>query len=197
MHEPVGGTILDPDEKDGLLFRHIDTRVELDQMEQINIQQGMLWLLRKRVTVDDLLCESFVRQLHRKLFGQVWKWAGSYRLTEKNIGIAPEQVVVQLRLLMDDTRFWIINSVFKPQELALRFHHRLVYIHPFPNGNGRLSRIMADAILTKILAENPIKWGEKSINSEGSIRSNYINALRRADKSDYSVLLQLYGVSSE
>jgi Fic-DOC domain mobile mystery protein B len=197
MHEPVGGTILDPDEKDGLLFRHIDTRVELDQMEQINIQQGMLWLLRKRVTAEDLLCESFVRQLHRKLFGQVWKWAGSYRLTEKNIGIAPEQVVVQLRLLMDDTRFWIINSVFKPQELALRFHHRLVYIHPFPNGNGRLSRIMADAILTKILAENPIKWGEKSINSEGSIRSNYINALRRADKSDYSVLLRLYGVSTE
>ena len=197
MYEPVGGTVLDPDEKDGLLFPHIDTRGELDQMEQINIQQGLLWLLRKRVTAEDIMSDSFVRELHRKLFGQVWRWAGSYRLTEKNIGIAPEQVAVQLRILMDDTRYWIKNSIFNPQELALRFHHRLVYIHPFPNGNGRLSRIMADTILIKILGESAIEWGEKSMNTEGSIRSNYINALKRADKNDYSVLLQLYGVSSE
>ena len=193
MKEPDGATPLDPDEKEGLLFPHIGTRGELDQMEQVNIQQGLIWLGRKPITAESLLSDYFVRELHKKLFSNVWKWAGTYRCTEKSIGIAPEQISVQLRLLMDDTQFWVRASTFPPRELALRFHHRLVLIHSFPNGNGRHSRIMADAILTKILETQPIEWGGRSLNKEGNARTEYINALRQADKNNYSILLKLYG----
>lgn len=193
MKEPDGATPLDPDEKDGLLFSHIDTRGELDQMEQVNIQQGLQWLQGKRIASDDLLSEYFVRQLHQKLFNHVWKWAGKYRRTEKNIGIAPEQIAVQLRLLMDDARYWIRAETFSGKELVLRFHHRLVLIHPFTNGNGRHSRIMADAVLTKLLSDTPIEWGGRNLNNAGNVRTEYINALRKADKGDYSALLKLYG----
>lgn len=192
MKEPVGATPLDPDERDGLLFPHIDTRGELDQMEQVNIQQGLLWLHNKSLSNDDLLTDSFARQLHQKLFSDVWKWAGEYRRTEKSIGIAPEQISVQTRLLMDDTRFWVENDTYPAKELALRFHHRLVKIHIFPNGNGRHSRIMADAILTKLLSTQPIKWGDRNLTKAGDIRMNYINALRQADREDYSALFELY-----
>lgn len=192
MKEPDGATPLDPDERDGLLFPHIDTRGELDQMEQVNIQQGLLWLHNKKLSSDDLLSDYFARQLHQKLFSDVWKWAGEYRRTEKNIGIAPEQISVQTRRLMDDVRFWIENGTYPAKELALRFHHRLVQIHLFPNGNGRHSRIMADAILTKILSVPPIRWGGRDLTKAGNIRTDYIKALRQADKADYSVLFNLY-----
>ncbi len=193
MKEPDGATPLDPDEKEGLLFPHIDTRDELDQMEQVNIQQGLMWLGRKTVSVKNLLSDSFVRELHQKLFGSVWKWAGTYRHTEKNIGIAAEQISVQIRLLMDDAQFWVQASTYAPKELALRFHHRLVSIHAFPNGNGRHSRIMADALLTKILDARPVDWSGQRINKECDVRSEYIAALQQADKGDYHLLLKLYG----
>jgi len=192
MKEPDDATPLDPDERDGLLFPHIDTRGELDQMEQVNIQQGLSWLHNKKLSNDDLLTDSFARQLHQKLFSDVWKWAGEYRRTEKSIGIAPEQISVQARLLMDDTRFWVENDTYPAKELALRFHHRLVKIHLFPNGNGRHSRIMADAILTKLLSTQPIEWGGRNLTKAGDIRMNYINALRQADREDYSALFELY-----
>ncbi len=192
MTEPDGATTLDPDEKEGLLFPHIGIRSELDQMEQVNIQQGLIWLRRKQVSIDDLLSDYFVRLLHKKLFGNIWAWAGTYRLTEKNLGIAPEQIAVQLRLLVDDVQFWIQSKTFTDKELAIRFHHRLVYIHPFPNGNGRHSRIMADAVLTKLLFASPIDWGGDSLSKTGNVRAEYIEALRKADKGDFSGLIELY-----
>jgi len=193
MKEPDGATPLDPDEKDGLLYAHIDTRGELDQMEQVNIQQGLQWLHRKKMTREELLSDHFARQLHHKLFSDVWKWAGEYRRSEKNIGIAPEQIAEQTRLLMDDARFWIDYETYPAKELALRFHHRLVKIHLFPNGNGRHSRIMADAIMTKLFSVSPIQWVSCDLTLPGDIRANYINALKEADKGDYSLLFGLYG----
>ena len=154
---PTGATPLDPDELTGLKFPHIETRGELDQMEQVNIQDGLRWLGKQKVT--NVLSDIFLRELHKRLFGEVWSWAGSFRLTEKNIGVAPEQIAVTLKNLLDDVKYWREHKTYDPQEIALRFHHRLVQIHCYPNGNGRHARIATDALLQKEL-ENQQLTGE-------------------------------------
>jgi len=147
-------TPLDPDELEGLKHPHVTMRGQLDQLEQANFQDGMTWLGRQRS--PDILSDDFVRHLHRQMFGEVWAWAGTYRLTEKNIGIDPRQISMQLRNLLDDVRYWVEQKTYLPMEIALRFHHRLVYIHPFANGNGRFARIIADALLRRVLGEAPV-----------------------------------------
>lgn len=190
--EPDGSTPLDLDEMAGLLFKHVATRGELDQLEQANIDEGMQWL--KKQKNPDVLSEEFVRKLHRKLFGKVWKWAGSFRTTEKNIGIDPIQIPVELHKLFGDTQYWIENDTLLSKELAVRFHHRLVYIHAFPNGNGRHARIMADAILTKLMDEAEIDWaGGYKLDAMNERRSQYISALKDADGQDFDALLEFVG----
>lgn len=184
-----GATPLDPDEMEGLLFKHVTTRGELDELEQANIQEGLAWL--EKQNNPDVLSEGFVVKLHKQLFGQVWKWAGTFRLTEKNIGVDPYQISVNLRVLLDDARYWVENKTYPPIELAVRFHHRLVQIHPFPNGNGRHSRIMADSILVKLLSENEIDWaGGYRLEDMNERRTEYIAALRKADAGDYDALFK-------
>ncbi|MGJ8530408.1 mobile mystery protein B [Maritalea sp.] len=131
FEEPDGATPLDPDEIAGLKFGHVATRGELDELEQANITQGLQWLGRRRG--GDILTDEFVRRLHKRLFGEVWEWAGTYRLREKNIGIDPFQISVQLRVLLDDARYWAGNGTYAPLEAAARFHHRMVQIHPLPS----------------------------------------------------------------
>jgi len=190
--EPDGSTPLDPDEMEGLLHKHVTTRGELDQLEQANIVDGMTWL--KKQKRPDVLTEGFACELHKRLFGKVWKWAGSFRRTEKNIGIDPVQIAIQLRQLLDDARFWIENNTYPPKELAARFHHKLVYIHLFPNGNGRHARIMADALLTKLMDEPAIDWaGGYRLESMNERRDQYIAALRNADGHDFDALLAFVG----
>ena len=190
--EPDGSTPLDPDEMASLRFKHVTTRGELDQLEQANIDEGMQWL--KKQKRPDVLSEGFVYTLHKKLFGKVWKWAGSFRKTEKNIGVDPIQIAIQLRLLLDDVRYWIENDTYPPKELAARFHHKLVYIHPFPNGNGRHARIMADAILTKLMGEDEIDWaGGYKLDDMNERRIQYIAALRKADGHDFDALFEFVG----
>lgn len=187
-----GQTPLDPDELAGLKHPHVTNRGQLDQLEQANIQQGLIWLGRQRD--PDILSDEFVRKLHRQLFGDVWSWAGTYRSTEKNIGIDPRQIPEQLRNLLDDVRFWIDQATFPPEEIALRFHHRLVYIHPFVNGNGRFARIIADALLQKVLGVKPIDWrGGYELEAINPRREQYIAALRAADRGDYSLLFEFAG----
>jgi Fic-DOC domain mobile mystery protein B len=177
---PEGATPLDPDELAGLRFKHVSTRGELDQLEQAGITDGIKWLAKQKK--PDVLSEAFVCELHRKLFGSVWKWAGTFRRIEKNIGVDPIQVSIQLRQLLDDAKYWVEHGTFEPKELAARFHHKLVYIHPFPNGNGRHARIMADAILTKLLNEPAIDWaGNYRLEAMNERRNEYIAALRAAD----------------
>ena len=189
---PDGATPLEPDEMEGLRFSHVSTRGELDQLEQANIVEGMAWL--KRQKSPDVLTEGFACDLHKQLFGKVWKWAGSFRKTEKNIGVDPVQVAIQLRQLLDDVRFWIENETYPPKELAARFHHKLVYIHLFPNGNGRHARIMADALLTKQLGEPEIDWaGGHKLENMNERRDQYIAAMRSADGHDYTGLLDFVG----
>src|SRR5690606_35031789 len=120
-----------------------------------------------------------------------WLWAGTFRLTEKNIGVDPFQIPVQLRALLDDVQFWVDNDTYDPVEAALRFHHRLVYIHPFPNGNGRFARFMADALLEKLYGEEAIDWyGGYDLQQMNERRADYIDALRAADGGDYRPLLK-------
>jgi len=196
MDYPEGATPLDPDELEGLKFKHVTTRGQLDHLEQANIQEGLRWLSRRKHA--NVLNEAFVRELHKKLFGEVWAWAGTFRTTEKNIGIDPRQVGVQLRMLLDDARYWIENDTYSPIEIAVRFHHRLVYIHLFPNGNGRHARIMADAILINVLGIKPIDWASgHDLQAMNDHRRAYIYSLQEADRGDYRSLLRFVGVDGD
>ena len=190
--EPEGATPLDPDERQGLKFGHVTTRGELDELEQANIEQGLAWVSRRRG--GSIFDDAFIRSLHRKLFGDVWTWAGQYRLTEKNIGVDPLQVPVQLRVLLDDARYQAEHSVFPPLEAAARFHHRMVQIHPFPNGNGRHARVAADILLEEIYDHPPIEWASGfDLQADNERRNAYIAALRAADRGDSGLLLAFVG----
>lgn len=192
MHYPDGATPLDPDEIEGLKFKHITTRVELDYLEQANIESGLIWLNRKKNY--DILTEQFIRDVHKMLFGDIWKWAGTFRKTEKNIGINPVHISTQLRLLLDDVRFWIEHKTYSTIEIAVRFHHKLVYIRLFPNGNGRHSRIIADVLL-KSNGHNEIDWsGGFNLQTMNERRKQYIRALRVADGGDYGPLLSFASI---
>ena len=186
-----GATPLDPDELAGLKFKHVTTRSQLDELEQANIVTGLLWL-KKNIARDDVLTINFAMDLHKALFKEVWTWAGSFRLTEKNIGIDPFQISVALKNLLDDLSAWIEFSSYPTIETVLRFHHQLVKIHPFPNGNGRFSRIYADIITEKYFAITPVQWGGRNLDKMTEMRKDYINALRTADGGDLSLLLKLY-----
>lgn len=190
MIEPYGTTPLEPEEREGLRFTHIETRAELDRMEQANMQDGMRWLARQRNPA--VLTEDFVRELHRRLFGEVWRWAGTFRQTEKNIGVAPERIGIELRKLLEDCRYWIDHGTWPSAELALRFHHRLVWIHLFPNGNGRHARILCDALSVHELETTPIRWGGGALQFDGGHRDAYIKALRAADGGNMQPLLDLF-----
>ncbi|WP_339830995.1 mobile mystery protein B [uncultured Parvibaculum sp.] len=191
--EPDGATPLDPDEREGLRFRHVTTRGELNELEQANVQNGLLWLARRRK--GDVLSERFMRELHRRMFGDVWRWAGAFRQTEKNIGIDPLHIAVELRKLLDDARYWATNGTYAPLEAAARFHHRLVAIHLFANGNGRHARIATDLYLEEYFDHPPVDWaaGHDLLHTNGR-RDAYIAALRAADAGEYSALLEFVGM---
>lgn len=191
MTEPEGATPLTPDERAGMRFRHVQTRGELDRLEQANLQDGMRWLDKQRQ--PDVLSEAFARKLHQKLFGEVWRWAGQFRATEKNIGVAPERIAVALHDHLKDAQHWAGHGTYPPVELALRFHHRLVQIHCFANGNGRHARIMTDALCTHVLKIPPIRWAGSDLQASSAHRRAYIRALQAADAHDIGPLLVLFG----
>lgn len=176
---PDGATPLDPDEVEGLKLTHITTRSELDRWEQDNILEALHWLESTRP--KDILNEQFIRKLHRKMFGNVWKWAGKFRLSDKNIGGPWHQVPIELKTLCNDVTVWIEVGQMPPDEMAARLHHRLVSIHPFSNGNGRHARLMADLLLENVLSQQKFTWGSRNLVKAGDVRSTYISALRAAD----------------
>lgn len=179
-------TPLDPDEREGLIPNYITLRRELNEAEAINIAEAERWAFsRKR----DVLDEGTLKALHRQMFGKVWKWAGDIRQTEKTIGIDPVRIGVELKTLLDDVRYWIANETYPADEIAVRFHHRLVAIHPFPNGNGRHARLAAD-ILIKQLDGDRFTWGRKNMVEPSATRKAYVAALQKADAHDISDLLE-------
>ncbi len=185
-----GQTPLDEDEKDGLLIKTILTRQDLDEFEQQNIEDAMEWVFRKSFSVEQLFTEQFIKNLHKRMYGNVWSWAGTFRKTNKNIGVDKWQISTQLKNLVDDTLYWIENKTYSDDEITIRFKHILVNIHCFPNGNGRHSRLMADIIISKIYRRNMYSWGEESIVKQGNTRVNYLKALKEADKGNYEMLLE-------
>jgi Fic-DOC domain mobile mystery protein B len=185
-----GQTPIDEDEKTGLLIPEITTRAELDEFEQWNIEQAVQWSLTKTFKPEAILSEAFIRELHKRMFGRVWAWAGEFRKTDKNIGVEKWQISTELKKLVDDTLYWIANKSYGPDEIAIRFKHQLVSIHCFSNGNGRHSRLIADIIANKIFNRPVFSWGANSIKDPKELRKSYIQALRAADKGDYSALVE-------
>jgi Fic-DOC domain mobile mystery protein B len=192
LHYENGQTPLDEDEKDCLLIPSVTTRGELDELEQRNIEDAILWTVqrRRRFTATEILTERFVRELHQKMLGDVWEWAGSFRQSNKNIGVDKYQISVELRILLDDCKFWIAQNTFPPDEIAIRFKHRIVSIHCFANGNGRHSRLMGDMITEKIFGREVFSWGAAGLIQQGEFRSNYLQALNAADNGNYHPLLK-------
>lgn len=184
---PEGATPLDPDEAEGLRLTHITTRAELDRWEQENIAEAEAWGFRRAQT--DILSDGFIKRLHKRMFGHVWRWAGSYRRTGKNIGLPAWQIATELRTLCADCATWIEQGTYPPDEIAVRFHHRLTAIHPFANGNGRHARLMTDILLAHLLKQPRFTWGSGNLVNAGDCRTQYINALRAADRHDYGPLL--------
>jgi Fic-DOC domain mobile mystery protein B len=183
-----GATPLDYDELKGLLPTHITTRNELDFLEMENINQAIIW--SDKLKTNDILNIKFICKLHKQMFSNVWKWAGKFRKSKKNIGIPYIQIEVELQTLCDDSHAWIEYDTYPPDEFAARFHHRLVFIHPFSNGNGRHARLMADLILEKLFTTEVFSWGGESLANYNKTREEYITALKMADKHDYSLLLE-------
>ena len=186
-----GATPLDPNEIEGLIPDYITTQKELNILEQQNIIEGMNWAEKQKK--PDVLSITFNHKLHKQMFNQVWKWAGKTRTTDKNIGVHWQQIHTQLDNLFKNTQYWIENKTYKWDELAARFHHRLVSIHSFPNGNGRHARLMTDVLL-KSNNQKSFTWGEKMHSSpieiEGTTRKAYLSALKKADKNNFIDLIK-------
>lgn len=183
---PAGATPLDPDEAAGLIPSHISHHGQLNEWELVNIVKGERWAFGRKHA--DLLSSAFVRKLHKRMFGETWRWAGTFRTTEKNIGIDPIRIQPMLFDLCADVTAQLTLKSLPLDEIAARFSHRLVSIHPFANGNGRLSRTMADLLLVQQGATR-FSWGAANLARDGDVRQQYLDALRSADAKNYSPLL--------
>jgi len=178
-------TPLTDEEREQLIPAYITLRHELNEAEQINIGQALRWATaRKR----DVLDQNFLRQLHKRMFGDVWRWAGRYRTSARNIGVDAYRITMDVHQAIDDACYWIEHKTYPPDEIAVRFSHRLVAIHPFPNGNGRISRLIGD-LLAQQLEQEPFTWGRANLVDVGETRARYIEALRAADNHDIKPLL--------
>ena len=185
---PTGATPLDPDETGGLLLSHITTREELNHWEQMNIGEAEEWAFNRKH--KDLLSQAFICRLHKKMFGSIWAWAGQFRKSMKNLGVQPWQIALEVNQLCQDTSEWIKSATYEPDEICIRFHHKLVWIHPFANGNGRHASLMADLLSKQIFNNEPFTWGRTDLMGPGKSRAAYITALQAADQQDYSLLQQ-------
>jgi Fic-DOC domain mobile mystery protein B len=185
IEEDDGSTPLTEEEREQLIPSYITLKRELNEAEQANILDTESWAFNRK---RDVLNERFLTDLHNRMFGRVWRWAGSYRSSQKNVGIDAYRIPIDLRQLTEDCRYWIEHETYSPDEIATRFHHRLVAIHPFPNGNGRHARLATDLLLTT-LAQQRFSWGQVNLVDASETRDTYIDALRAADKHDYGPLL--------
>jgi Fic-DOC domain mobile mystery protein B len=189
FNEPNDATPLTHEEREGLLQAWITHRSDLNEAEQANIVKASAWARRRRgLKTLDLLTEDFAKSLHRRMFGEVWNGAGRYRRSERNIGIDAYRLPTDTPMMFEDVRFWVEHRTYPPDEIAVRLHHRLVAIHPFPNGNGRHARLMAD-LLIEHLGGTCFSWGGGKIMGVSQLRERYVAALRSADAHDIGPLL--------
>jgi Fic-DOC domain mobile mystery protein B len=182
-------TPLDEDEKEGLLITTITTHGELDEFEQLGVEKAIEWTMKRKVGLQQILTEDFVRELHKRMFGDIWKWAGQFRTSNKNLGVDKNQIRTEVKKLLDDCQYWIDHKVFAGDEIAVRFSHRIVTIHPFSNGNGRHSRLIADILVSHGFGRTHFSWGSINLTAHGAARSAYLKALREAGENDYQSLI--------
>lgn len=178
-------TLVPPDKRADLIPSHITLRSELNALEQDNILSASIWALQRR---HDPVSESFARKLHRRMFRKVWRWAGKFRTTNTNLGVDHTLIQPRLYEVVDNAQFWVENKTYPPDEIAVRFHHALVSVHPFPDGNGRWSRLMADVLASR-LGRPRFTWGGGELAEAGEMRDEYIAAVKAADNHDFALLL--------
>jgi len=178
-------TLRQVEEREELIPSYIALRHELNEAEQTNIGEAQRWAQSRRRNV---LNREFLNELHRRMFRDVWRWAGQYRTTTRNIGVDAYRISMDIQQAIDDARYWVEHATYPPGEIAMRFSHRLVFIHPFPKGNGRFSRLVGD-LLAEQLGEVPFTWGQTNLVDAGGTRAKYVEALRAADKHDIEPLL--------
>jgi Fic-DOC domain mobile mystery protein B len=183
-----GNTSLSPEELRDLI-PNLATKEELNEWERENILLAREWAIGDRTRPSDMVADEYVRKLHGKMFDQTWKWAGQYRRTEKNIGVPAHEIRERLAALFGDVRYWIEKRTFSADEIAVRFHHRLVFIHAFVNGNGRHARLLADVLVMK-LGRRVFTWGSGDLVKPGEARARYLEAIRAADAGDIPLLLE-------
>jgi Fic-DOC domain mobile mystery protein B len=183
--EDNANTPLSVDEREQLIPSYISLRHELNEAEQVNIGAALRWADSHR---PDVLDRAFLSELHQRMFGEVWRWAGQYRTTARNIGVDAYRIAEDVQHAINDARYWIEHATYPPDEIAVRFSHRLVAIHPFPNGNGRLSRLVGD-LLARRLEQPAFTWGWVSLVDAGETRARYVEALRAADNHNIQPLL--------
>ena len=183
--EPDNATALTPEERRDLIPVHITYRHELNEAEQENIAGAQQWALARR---RHLLTEKFIKDLLRHMLGDVWRWAGKFRSSDRNLGVPFYEIPVVLRQLLDDANAWIEHRTYARDEIPVLLHHRLVQIHPFPNGNGRHSRLVADLLVMQLGGER-FTWGSATLHDANDVRRRYIDALHAADQHDLAPLL--------
>jgi Fic-DOC domain mobile mystery protein B len=181
----AAGTPLDPQEREGLIPTHVTTREQLNELEAKNILDAIGWAFKRKRNIID---ENFLLGLHRRMFRKVWRWAGKYRATERNLGVLPHKIQVDIRALLDNVGYWTENKTFPPDEIALRFHHGLVLIHPFANGNGRWSRLASDILIVQTGGTRFSWGGGADLQTPGEDRDRYIAALKKADGHEFGPL---------
>lgn len=193
LTEPSGATPLTDEERRGLRLPVL-TRAELNQVEAENISRAMTWLFLsgRRLRPASVIREAWLAGLHRRMYDQVWTWAGKYRTADRNLGVPYWQVRMDMRTLETDAQSWLADtspSRFGLDECAVRFGYRLVVIHPFPNGNGRWARLASDALVAA-LGGRRFTWGGASLAEPSQVRRAYIAALQTADRTgDFEPLM--------
>jgi len=185
FHADDHATPITPAERDELIPTHVTLRGELNELEQKNIAEADSWAFTRKRGV---LGEPFLLGLHRRMFKRIWRWAGQYRKSDRNLGVKPHLIQPQLRQTIDDAQYWVDHKSYDTDEIAVRFHHRLVAIHPFPNGNGRWSRLAADLLIVRMGGKR-FSWGRANLQTPGDVRAAYIKALQAADNHDFTSLI--------
>jgi len=185
-----GQSLLEEDEKEGILIKTVTTQEELDELEQLNIERAIAWTIGKKFKPATIFTEQFIKKVHKQMFGDVWKWAGSFRKSEKNIGIEWIKIGVELKYLLDDTTYWAEKKTYPSDEIAIRFKHRLVKIHCFPDGNGRHSRLMADIIIESVFNKEVFPWHRSNMVKPDETRKLYLAAIRVGDNGNIQPLIE-------
>ncbi len=188
-----GKTPIDPNESEGLIPA-LATQDELNEFEALNILEGLAWSLRRDNQAKLFKDQESLKRLHRAMFSKTWRWAGTFRKSEKSVGVEAWRVSTEVATLIDDLDYWTMHHTFEPQEIAARVHHRLTWIHPFPNGNGRFARLAVDILCDREIWQLP-SWGSTASATVDDIRRTYIKALRSADRSDFKPLIDfMFGI---